>query len=333
MTSALVFGAGAVGQVFGRHLALGGAEVTFFVREKYRDSVAHGFDMYALNGPRSTDPARFDRFRIVSAFDELRAQTFDQVYLTVASPSVREPWVKDLVSATKDATIVALQPGGDDREAIVAAGVTEDRLISGLISFISYAAPLRGETRFTRPGTAYWFPPVAPSRFSGPPDRLRRVIEALDRGGLPAKRHRDIPHLVSFPTAILMAYLVALEAAGWSLATFSKGALSARGAEAARESIAIVATTSGRPPIGARLITHRPLLRAALWFGARLVPFPLEAYLEKHFTKVGAQTQLLVASTIARGRAEGLPVRALEALVGTLDAGQAATRSIRGKDA
>ena len=38
----LIVGAGAVGQVYGRHLALGGAHVYYFVREKYAAEFAAG---------------------------------------------------------------------------------------------------------------------------------------------------------------------------------------------------------------------------------------------------------------------------------------------------
>ena len=85
-TRALVVGAGAVGQVYGRHLQLGGAQVTFFVRDKYRAMVERGFDMYALNSRRPTEPVRFEEFSVVSRPDEVAARRFDQVYLTVSSP-------------------------------------------------------------------------------------------------------------------------------------------------------------------------------------------------------------------------------------------------------
>ena len=45
----LIVGAGAVGQVYGRHLALGGAHVHYFVREKYADECRRGFTFYPLN--------------------------------------------------------------------------------------------------------------------------------------------------------------------------------------------------------------------------------------------------------------------------------------------
>ena len=58
----LIVGAGAVGQVYARHAQLGGAEVTFFVRDKYREEVSRGFDMYPLNR-RGTEPVRFEASR------------------------------------------------------------------------------------------------------------------------------------------------------------------------------------------------------------------------------------------------------------------------------
>lgn len=45
----LVVGAGSVGQVFARHLSLGGAEVTFLVKEKHAAELRRGLTLYPLN--------------------------------------------------------------------------------------------------------------------------------------------------------------------------------------------------------------------------------------------------------------------------------------------
>src|SRR5262245_42718199 len=191
--SVLVVGAGAVGQPYARHAQLGGADVTFFVRDKYRDTVARGLDLYPLNrrASRRGEAVRFDGFSVVSRADEVAARRFDHVILTVSSPALRGPWLGELIAAAGDATIVALQPGREDRDTIVAAGASPDRLVSGMITLISYAAPLPGETRFTRPGTAYWFPPMSPAPFSGPAERTAAIVALLRAGGQPAKRHKD----------------------------------------------------------------------------------------------------------------------------------------------
>ena len=317
----LVVGAGAVGQVYGRHLQLGGAEVTFFVRDRYRATVERGFDMYTLNGRRPTEPVRFEAFSVVTHPDEVAARRFDQVYLTVSSPALAGAWLRELVAAAGDATIVALQPGKDDEAVLLAAGVPAERLVSGMITLISYSAPLPGETRFPRPGMAYWFPPMAPMPLSGPRERAAAVVDALRAGKLPAKRHPDVPSSVAFPSAILMPYLVALETAGWSFRELGRGRAIELGARAAREALAVVAAGSGRrPSLGARLMARPRMLRLALWFGRRVTPLPLEIYLREHFTKVHDQTIEFMLGYIAKGKHAGLEVTALEQLVAEVPA-------------
>ncbi|MCL4228387.1 MAG: ketopantoate reductase [Myxococcales bacterium] len=318
----LVVGAGAVGQVFAHHYQRGGAEVTFLVREKYRADVARGFDLYPLNQRRrrrpGAEPVRFDGFAVVSAAAEVAARAFDQVVLTVASPALRGPWLPELVAAAGDATVVALQPGLDDRALVLAAGVPEDRLVQGMISLVSYHAPLPGETRFARPGMAYWFPPLSPSPFSGPAARTAAVVAALRAGGLPAKRHRDVPRLAGFPTAVMMPYLVALELGGWTVRGAARAGTLTVGGRGGREAVAVVRSLLGKPPLGLGALTRPWLLRAGLWAARPLIPLPLEIYLREHFTKVGEQTSELLDGYIAKGQAAGLPVTALEELAAGL---------------
>ena len=314
----LVVGAGAVGQVYGRHAALGGAEVTFFVRDKYRDEVSRGFDMYPLNHRGSA--VRFDGFSVVTRADEVAARKFDQVYVAVSSPALRGPWLAELIAATGDATILALQPGQDDLATFVAAGATRERIVSGALTLISYHAPLPGETRFAKPGMAYWFPPLAPCPISGAPERVAAVLAVLRAGKLPVRRHADVPSFAAFPTAVMMPSLVALEAAGWSFRAFVRQTM-ALGARGAREALGIVGAGLGkRPPLPLRLATRPRIMRIGLWVIARVVPLPLEVYLKAHFTKVGAQTRMFMADYIERGHAGKLEVGALEQLVATLPA-------------
>jgi ketopantoate reductase len=320
---ALVVGAGAVGQVYARHLQLGGAEVTFFVRDKYRAALERGLDMYALNGPRPSKPVRFEAFKVVSRPDEVAAHRFDQVYLTVSSPALAGPWLRELIAVTGDATIVALQPGNDERALLLAAGVPADRLVQGMITLISYSAPLPGETRFPKPGMAYWFPPLAPAPHSGPRERTAAVVRALRAGKLPSKVHRDVPGAVAFPSAILMPYLVALETAGWSFPALGASPALDLGARAVREALAVTAATTGRRrPLGARVLSRPTMLRFTLWFAARLVPLPLEIYLREHFIKVHAQTIEFMANYIAKGKQAGVGVSALEQLLAGVESAE-----------
>ncbi len=320
----LVVGAGSVGQVFARHYQLGGAAVTFFVREKYRAEVARGFDMYPLNrrAGRRGEAVRFDGFDVVTRVDEVAGRGFDQVMITVASPALRGPWLAELIAAAGDATIVALQPGLDDRGLLVAAGADERRLVQGLISLISYHAPLPGETRFARPGMAYWFPPMGPSPFSGPADRVAAVVGALKAGRLPAKRHKDVGKMAGFPTAVMMPYLVALELGGWTVRGAVKSDKLALGGRGAREAIAVVRARLGKPPFGIGFLARPRVLRAGLWLAKPLIPLPLEIYLQEHFTKVGEQTREFLDGYVEKGQAAGLQVSALQQLARELSAGR-----------
>jgi hypothetical protein len=327
----LVVGAGAVGQVYARHLQLGGAELTLFVRDRYRAAAERGFDLYVLHGRRPTEPVRLEGCAVVTRPDEVAARRFDQVYLTVSSPALAGPWLGELIAALGDATIVMLQPGPDDHARLIAAGAAPARLVSGLITLIAYAAPLAGETRFPRPGTAYWFPPLAPSPLSGPPDRTAGVIAALRAGKLPAKRHRDARTSGALLSAAVMPYLVALETAGWSLRALTRGAAMARGGRGARQALAIAAVTTGRrAPLGLRVLVRPGVIRIGLWAARPFVPLPLEVYLRAHFTKVHDQTVGFMAGYVADGRRAGLDVTGIEELLAAIQPARAAARAIRG---
>jgi 2-dehydropantoate 2-reductase len=315
----LVVGAGAVGQVYGRHLQLGGADVTFFVRDKYRAATAAGFVLYPLNRRDKAAPIRFDDFKVATSPDEVGS--VDVVLLTVSSPALRGSWLASLVAATGGATYVVLQPGLDDRKIVEQAGVSADRIVAGLISLISYHAPLPGETRFPEPGMAYWFPPRAPGLFSGSADRVAAIVATLRAGKQPAKRTIDVAKTAMFPSAVLMPYLVALEAAGWSFRELMRSPHAALGARGAREALAIVGRAYvARVPFGIRLVARRSIIRTGLWFARRVMPLPLETYLEVHFTKVGDQTREIMERYVALGTAAGQSVEALTGLLAALPA-------------
>ena len=306
---ALVVGAGAVGQVFGHCLARGGAEVTFLVKPKYADQRA--FTMHALNGHQT---------EAWTGFSVITEPTggFDQVYITVDSTALHGDWLPALVRATGDATLVFLQPNLRDVEVIDAAVPDRARVVMGTIGFISYHAPLPGETRFDEPGMAYWFPPGGKSPFSG--GRADAVVAALRAGKLPSKVVRDVRRDAAFPSAVLTTFVTALEASDWSFDDL-KAEL---GARAAREAVHVAGhELSARPPLAMRLATRPLAFRAICALGPALIPLPLETYLRVHFTKVGAQMHASLASYVEKGRAAGLPTGALEDLARLLPAATA----------
>ena len=114
--SVLVVGAGAVGQVYAKHLAQGGAAVTLYVRERYREEAARGFDLVRVRGlgpapgPDRREALRLEGCDVVCSAEEVAARRFDQVYLTVSSAGLQGPWLAALVAAVGDATVVGLTP-------------------------------------------------------------------------------------------------------------------------------------------------------------------------------------------------------------------------------
>nr|HEX4314264.1 2-dehydropantoate 2-reductase N-terminal domain-containing protein [Kofleriaceae bacterium] len=323
--NALIVGAGAVGQIYGHCLARGGARVTFLVKPKYAAEARAGFILYALGGrPRRerldgcdviTDPrewaARSGSAGSRSVAEGRRAESIDQVYLTVASTALAGDWLPELCRATAPATIVLLQPGLDDREIVERACGDASCVVASTISFLSYHAPLPGETRFHEPGMAYWFFPLTRAPVSGPDDaRVAAVIDALAAGKMPVKRAADARADSAGASALLSAFVAALEASEWSFARMRKDN-AVLGARAAREAAMIAL---GKLPFGLKLAARPGTFRSILRLAPHLVPVDLEAYMKAHFTKVGDQMHAGLDDYIQRGRALQASTAALEDL-------------------
>ncbi len=309
----LIVGAGAVGQVYGRHLQRGGASVTFLVKPHHVSKLQAPLRFYPLNSYKLTDPpVEFSEYNLVTEPPSASEPGFDQVWLCVSSTALRQPWLKPLCSAIGDATVVSLLPGIEDRKLLLEY-VPEERLVTGLITIISYPAPLPGEPEDAK-GMAYWFPPLGPTPLSGPPERRDAAVRLLRAGGQPAKTHRDVAAISGFPTAVLMPILMGLEASNWKFKHLANSEHGPRALNGVREAIAVVSALHGvSRPWWLPLLTM-PTLRALLWAAPMAVPLPLETYLGFHFTKVGDQTRLFIDTYIRLAETQGKPSHALTAL-------------------
>lgn len=308
----LLVGAGAVGQVYGRHLQLGGADITFFVKEKYAAECRAGLTVYPLKNKRDRDPVAFTDFGVVTTPEEVAGQSWDQLWLCISATALRGQWFDDLLKACGDVTLVTLQPGLKEAEWLAERHPVE-KTVSGVIAFISYQAPLKGETVPT-PGVAYTFPPMSPSPFSGPSALVDPLVAALKRGGCPAKTHSDAAAWGANPTAVMMPTLAALESAGWKFAGLSRSENLPLATAASREAMAIAAAHRKKGPPFTRNFIRPWLIKLILWLGPKLMPFDLETYIEYHFTKVGDQTRYIMTSYIELGQAVSLPTGSLQAL-------------------
>jgi 2-dehydropantoate 2-reductase len=311
----LIVGAGAVGQVYGRHLSLGGAAVSFLVKPKYRAAAAEGYRLYPLNGRNRTEPVKFEGFGVIDSVEAAIGQPWDQLWLTVSADALLGDWLDTLITGMPaDCVLVCLSPGQLSYQRLVGL-VGEERVISGMINLIAYQAPLPGEERFSKPGVAYWFPPLSPSPFSGPGVAVKQVCDTLRRGGQPASVHADVQSLMGFPQAILMTHLLALEAAGWTFAGLSAGDALESARAGASEALSIVAEKNGVARSRLLALWRPAFVRLGLKFAPMLVPLDLEVYLAYHFQKVREQTLLFVKQYIEWGEAQGRSVVGLKRLL------------------
>lgn len=312
----LIIGAGAVGLVYGKHLADGGAQVTLYVRPSRREEARAGYDLTRvwLFGARKT--SRFVPHAVVTSTSEALALDVDQAWVATSTTALGEPWLAELLAAVPRANVVFLQPGGDAIARMKALVPDDERRVRGAIAMASWASPLAGSREpretSTPEGIAYLLPPLGPTGFEGP--RAKEIAAALSRGGCPAVV-TNVTKSLAVGSSILLPHVVALEAGEWRLARLASRELAALAAGASREALAIAcASLELPPPFLARLLA-RALVTQIVARVARLVtPFDLEVYLRAHFLKVRDQTVLLIGEYIRDGRARSLPTTSLEAL-------------------
>ena len=302
----LLVGAGAVGQVYGRHLQLGGANITFYVREKYLEPLKSGMPVYPLNRQSVQEPpSSFTDYQLISTVEEVAAHAYDQIWLCVPANALRGEWLAPLLAASKEAIIVSLVPGLEEKSLLL-DHISDNRLVCGMITLISYQAPLPNEACHS-PGMAYWFPPATPAYFSGPKEAVEGIVQRLKQGGQPAAAHKDVAAMGSSGTAILMPLLLGLERESWSFRQFTGTSALQDSLNAVKETLKIAAAQSGQKVPFWRHALVPALFKLILWLGERVLPLPLETYLKYHFTKVGEQTRLFINSYIRLGQARGLP--------------------------
>jgi len=315
----LLIGAGAVGQIYGHHLQEGGADVTFFVREKYAAKTREGFDLYNLNrrGGRKA-PVRFDGFDVLTDMSEVAEREWHMVFLCLSSTALRSgTWLKELAAGLGDATLINLTPGIEDY-ALIAELVPEAQIVSGLIGLSSYPGPLPGGL-LPKPGMAYWVPPMTKMAFSGPSERARAAAAALNAGRLPSKVVDDTRTLMAFSGPVLQFAVVALELSHWSFQELrGKRALMALNHRATREAFVIAAKQIGeKVPLGLRMI--RPwVLRLATRLAQIIPPFDMALFLKMHFSKVGDQTELGMNTLIRLAESQGNESSNIKALLGAV---------------
>ncbi|MFN3587571.1 MAG: ketopantoate reductase family protein [Moraxellaceae bacterium] len=307
----LVVGAGAVGQVYARYLAEGGARITFFVKPKHAPALAAGLSLTRLGHLRQHQEHWRD-YRVASTLDEVGAGHWDQVWLCMSSDALRSPLSQQVLAAVGATTVVCLQPGPEDAGFVRRQLPPGASLVQGLITFISYQSPLPG--RPGPEGLAYFVSPLAPSLFSGEHGPVQAVLAVLTAGGMAARATADLDGAGAGAEAVMIPLVAALEQHGWGLSGFAASAPMALGREAAREALDILAADRGAKVALQKMLLNPLASRALLLAAPRVLPLELEPYLEYHFTKVGQQTRDMLDAYIRLGQRHGLPVAKLQQL-------------------
>lgn len=307
----LIVGAGAVGATYGWHLHRAGHEVHFFVKAKYAEEVAAGITLHRL-GRRVTQRQEWSQPRVVTDTAAVARERWDQVWLTLSSDALRGELAAQLLGAVGAATVVCLQPDLEDADYVRGRVGSPEQVVHGLINLISYQSPLPGTDG--PDGIAYYLPPYSPTPFSGSTQRVRAVVEALEAGGMSARAVANVAPVAATATALMQPLVAALEVNHWGLTTMPGSEALRMGLAAAREALAVAQKVTG-----ARTGRFRPLLRPWLWrlllpLAARRLPLPLESYLHYHFSKVGAQTRLMLDTYIRLGLRHGQDTQALQSL-------------------
>jgi 2-dehydropantoate 2-reductase len=304
----LIVGAGAVGLVYGHHFANAGHQVTFFVKEKYQQTLEaekqKGVVLYHLNNDKHLQqPLRFTRFSTITEWHD--AEGFDLIALSISSTALRQLPLSiinnKIEGSLNPVSLLMLQPSEEDLEHLTTV-IAKEHILQGMITLISY------QTDHINPGinpvgTAYYLPPLPMPISACKPLRqqkqdslkLKKVVTLFNQAGIKAKGVNSALDESRFMSAFFMTFLCALEAADWQFERLRKSdrllqQLSAAQIELLPQKIIANGVFS---PLKKRLLTAllKPwLYKILIIISPRMIPLPLEAYLKKHFLKVRPQT-------------------------------------------
>lgn len=318
-------GAGAVGQVYGHHLARGGARVAVLVKPRRRKEAEAGYTLTRVFPWGSRRTETFTPEAVLTNPAELMGRsTIDQIWFCVPTDLLDQALLADVANAAPSATIVVLAPGHFVRRKVEAA-VASRRAVFGSIGMISYVSPLEGSQdareQKTPAGICY---ALSATKFSGVMERRAlQAVSALRAGGCPTDLTADATTEVAFGSAFLMPIVATLELAGWSMKEFASAEHASLAASAIEEALNITSALTKLPkPAFTGLLSQWPLAIAAR-LAPVFMPLDIESFLRVHFTKVGAQTKLLLDTTIRDGEARALPVDSLRELVKSLERARA----------
>lgn len=317
VVTALIVGAGAVGQVYGHFLQRGGASVSYFIKEKYKEECENGFTLYRCRRSGLGAAERFDADGLFTQFDDLKQTRWDQVWLTVSSADLRGGWLEQLREVIGDATVVMLQPDLDDRDYVYSV-FPQEQVVCGIVNFISYQTPLPDLPDYhpdaAKKGVAYLLLPMMPAEFSGNEDRLPSVMGAIASGRFNVKVDQDASRVYADRSAMMIPLVALLELENWSFTRLRISNSLDLAVGAAREALAIVAAKFGRRLNWTERLFSLFWVKMALPVMRFLSPMDAESYVKFQFVKTAPQTRMMLKHFIDDGEKLGQPVVSLREL-------------------
>ncbi|KAI9199325.1 uncharacterized protein BJ171DRAFT_601906 [Polychytrium aggregatum] len=339
----LIVGAGAVGQIYGHHLHLGGANVHFLVR----DYQAEGFRTKPMRLHRIRAPGEglFSKKETKTTLlalppdaihsqkdvqDKSLPKDFDCIIITVSSNALRGQWIIDLIKHIQSSAVIySFGPSFHDVEFIKReCNIDTERVVRSSISVVAWQAPLPNE-RFS-PISEQEFQVGAAeganaliAYFSGGPQGLsktdnadteatsKQLISYFNTGGLPTQPVTNLPQLSRFMVGVLVPILIGLQSAEWSFQKLSQDrALLNKTVRASREGINRIRNIYSVPDLGwalwfAHALIFATTLRIVMFVLPRIASFDIETFLGYHFTKVQDQTILHAEEELAAAHAAG----------------------------
>lgn len=332
----LIVGAGAVGLVYGHHFSRAGHQVTFLVKEKYQEKLNQqrnndeddqpGVILYHLNKDKKlSKPQYFTHFKTITDWNQV--QGFDLIALAISSNALRQLPRDHINQALQNnnSDLLMLQPSMTDFEYLNKV-IPARKIFQGMISLISYQTD--EVNHLIKPaGTAYYLAPMPMPISASIVDknnshdiqqRLKTIVSLFKNAGISAKSVDSAIDDSRLPSAFLMTFLCALEAANWEFKQLRKTPELLQKLSAAQQALLprqIIGNglmnrfkrsfASMLMKLLLRPSVYKLLLKTAPWF----VPLPLEAYLKKHFLKVRPQTVIYMQEY-----QEAHPIKAIKEL-------------------
>jgi ketopantoate reductase len=317
VVTALIVGAGAVGQVYGHFLQRGGASVSYFVKEKYKHECEKGFTLYRCRRSGLGAAEQFFADGIFTQYDDLTKTKWDQVWLTVSSADLRGGWLEQLREVIGDATVVMLQPDLDDRDYVYSV-FPQEQVVCGIVNFISYQTPLPDLPDYhadaDKEGVAYLLLPMMSAEFSGNEHRLPEVMEAMASGRFNVKVEQDASRIYADRSAMMIPLVALLELENWSFKKLRLSNSLDLAVGAAREALVIVAAKFGRRMNWTERLFSLFWVKMALPVMRFLSPMDAESYVKFQFVKTAPQTRMMLKHFIDDGEKLGQSTQSLKAL-------------------